>query len=46
MLLNYVIADEISKIRRKLNELKMLADRSGNEIKYKNTSGNTSATRH
>jgi len=41
MLLNYVITVEISKMRRKLNEWKMVADRSSNGIKCKNTSGNT-----
>jgi len=46
MLLNYVIAFEISKMRRKLNELKMVADRSSNVIKCKNTRCNTSATGH
>jgi len=45
-LLNYVIAAEISKMKRKFSELKMVADRSHNGIKYKNTSGNTSSTWH
>jgi len=45
-LLKYVIAFEISKMRRKLNELKMVVDRSSNGIKCKNTRGNTSDTGH
>jgi hypothetical protein len=37
MLLNYVISTEISKMRRKLNAFKMVADISSNGIKCKNT---------